>query len=269
MVKEKKQNKRLRVILTEISSIVFVIFVLFLIKQILIILNWKNEVYRVYSIIYYWIIITVPILFCAYIIVDIFHPFIRIRGKITSTIKKWKIGFIIINTIIGALAGLMLITTIVALIITPTVSSKPLKITFLYDTGSMSRFMVQEFATPVLVELGIDKKELAILPLSNNSFVESVKEATYLIVLSHGEEGKVYSTKPLNEYEYSLFEGIQKENLKLVYFSACYLGINGYKEKWKQAMMPARTILYDRESAVLEHIIWIVFNAKSSITRVE
>lgn len=260
------QNKRLKIILTEMSSLVFAILLLFLIKQILIILNWKNEVYRVYSSIYYWMIIAVPILFGLYIIVDILHPFISIRVKITSIIKKWKIAFIIVNSIVGILLGLILVNTIMTIFITPYESSKPLTITFLYDTGAMSKFMVQELATPMLIELGLDKRDLAILPLNNINFVEGVKDAKYLIVLSHGENGKVYSTKPLNAYEYNLFDGIQKNNLRLVYFSACYLGTNNYRVKWKQAMIPAKTILYDRESAVIEHIIWIVFKAKSSIT---
>ena len=260
-----KQRNRVAVILTEASSVAFILLILFLLKQVSVILGGGNGVSQAYSWAYYRLIKTIPVLFGVYIAVDLFHPIAGAREKIGQFIRKWRIGFAVINTVIGVLAGLLLINTILALIIASPVNSRPARVTFLYDAGSMSRFMVQELAAPFLLESGIDRAELAILPLNEQSFAESVKEATCLIALSHGEAGKVYSTNPLKAYEYSLFEGLRKEALKLVYLSGCHVGEGGYAEKWKNAMAPAKTIVYDRESAVLEHIIWVVFRAKAEL----
>jgi len=261
-------HNRLAVILSEISSTVFIIIILFLIKQIPIILDYKNEVYSVYSKIYPWLIMTLPILCAVYIVADALHPFVRARRKADAIFGKWRILCIVLNTVVGTLAGLLLINTVAALVVSPAQNSGPSKITVLYDAGSMNIFVVRELATPLILETGTGKSDFSILPLSENSFIESVRQATYLIVLSHGEDGKMYSTRPLEPYEYSLFGNIKKENLRLVYFSACYLGVKGYGEKWRQAMMPAKTILYDRESAMLEHGIWMVFRAKDEMERV-
>ena len=260
-----KKESHVTVILTEVSSIAFILLILFLLKQVPIILDSKNGVFQAYSWVYYRLIKTIPVLCGIYIAVDLFHPFTRAREKIALFIRKWRIGFTVINTAIGVLAGLLLINTILALTVVTSGNSRPARVTFLYDAGSMSRFTVQEFATPLILESGIDKTELAILPLSEESFTESVKRAACLIVLSHGEAGKVYSTNPLKAYEYSLFEGMQKGNLKLVYLSGCYVGAGGYMEKWENAMAPAKTIAYDRESAVLEHIVWIAFRANAEL----
>ena len=261
---EKKEN-HVRVILTEVSSIAFVLLILFLLKQVSVILDNKNWVSQAYSRIYYRLIKTIPVLCGIYIAVDLFHPLVRARENIALFIRKWRIGFAAINTVNGVLAALLLINTISALAVVSSGNSRPARLTFLYDAGSMSRFTVQELAAPLLLESGVGKTELAVLPLSEESFIESVKEATCLIVLSHGEGGKVFSTNPLKAYEHSLFEGTQKRTLKLVYLSGCYVGAGDYMGKWKNAMAPAKTIAYDRESAVLEHIVWIAFRANAEL----
>jgi len=261
-------RNRLAVISTEISFTIHSIIILFILKQIPIILDCKNEIYLLYSEIYPWLITVLPVLCGVYIIVDLLHPFVRVRRKIDAIFRKRRILCIVLNTVVGTLAGLLLVNTIATLIVSSPQNNKPSKITILYDTGSMNRFAVRELATPLILEAGIKKSDFSVLPLSANSLVESVRQATYLIVLSHGDDGKAYSTHPLKSYEYSLFERIKKENLRLAYFSACYLGVKGYREKWRQAMKPAKIILYDRESAMLEHGIWLVFKAKGEMERV-
>jgi hypothetical protein len=44
--------------------------------------------------------------------------------------------------------------------------------------------------------------------------------------------------------------------------------MDGNDEKWKEAMAPAEITIYDRESAVLEHMIWLIFRGKRIIKRI-
>jgi hypothetical protein len=75
----------------------------------------------------------------------------------------------------------------------------------------------------------------------------------------------MYSTSPLLMYSYDLFAQTKKEKLQFAYFTACDLGLYDYKEKWTNALKPAKVILYTRESSILENILWILIKSKKEI----
>ncbi len=239
-----------------------------MIRQALIILNWKTKIFTIYSDIYYWIIVIIPSLCVLYVLVDLFHPIINLRKKLNIFFQKIKVLLLVVNVILGFLVAGIILNSILMVFVIPEDSQQASEVTIIYDSGSLNKIMVKELATPMVVELGIDKTQVSILPLTEKNIEAGINESRYLIVLSHGAGGKVYATNPLQAYTYEELERIPKRNLKLVYFSACYLGMDGNDEKWKEAMAPAEITIYDRESAVLEHMIWLIFRGKRIIKRI-
>lgn len=254
-------------IVSEISLSAFIVLVLFLIRQTLIILNWKTKIFTIYSDIYYWVIVIIPGICVVYVLIDLFHPIISLRRKVNAFFLKIKVLLLVVNMILGFIVVCIILNSIVMKFVIPEDSQQASEVTIIYDSGSLNRLMVKELATPMVVELDIDKTQLSILPLNEKNIEAGINGSRYLIVLSHGAGGKVYSTNPLQAYTYEELERIPKPDLKLVYFSACYLGMDGNDVKWKEAMAPAEIIVYDRESAVLEHIVWLLFKGKEIIKR--
>lgn len=264
-MKRYPRNENWLLMVSEISFCAFIVLALFIVKQLMIIANWKTRIYSLYSSVYYWLIVIIPLLCVLYILADAIHPIASVRSKLYGMIKKWEILFVMINVCIACIVILATINTILMLLYGPIQHDKPAEITILYDSGTLHKLVVQELATPLIFEMGLSKNKTALLPLEEKNLGDSLNEAKYLIVLSHGEGGKVYSTNPLTPYTFDQFGKYMKGQLKLVYFSACYLGSNGYAKRWEEVMAPARTILYSRESAILEHVVWLVFRARHAI----
>jgi hypothetical protein len=268
MHKNKNDNKRYLIAVSEISFAFFLVLVLFLIKQLIIIYSCKSNICRIYSSVYYCLIIVIPVLCTASIIIDIINGFSTRKG-FSSIVYGQAFLFGIINIFIGALILLAIINTTIMLLIQPVQNDKPREMTILYDPGSLNGMLVCELATPLALEMIKNNIRVSVLPIDEDNIKMTFRISEYVVVLSHGDDGKVYTTKPLKPYENYHFKKLDKGILKLVYFSACNLGINGYDSKWENAMRPAKVILYNRESAVIEHIIWLLFKAKSTIIDVD
>jgi len=264
---EQNNSQHWKLVFSELSCCAFVLLLLFLIKQFLITLNCTSKACAVYSWIYYWLMALIPILCVAYIVVDAVHPFGRLRKELYGLFSRVKYLCIAINSGIGILCGVALINTLLMLVANPLQSDRPREMTILYDKGSMSEYVVRELATPLAFELRPQHIQVSVLPLEEENLAASFMAAKYIVVLSHGDDGKVYTTRPLRPYTSGQFATLPKGNLRWIYFSACDLGIDGYDAGWRQAMEPVETILYDRESAVLEHVFWLLFRAKSLISR--
>jgi hypothetical protein len=141
----------------------------------------------------------------------------------------------------------------------------PQDITVIYDNSIMNESIVRTLFAPLAISLSNDSKNISAIPINKHNIEDALKKSKFIILLSHGGNGKIYANKPLTEYDCLLFRENNSGDLKYVYFSACYLGINGYKEKWENAMSPAKITIYNRESGILEHVLWIIFKAKNVI----
>ncbi len=264
-----KRNNRghWKLALSELSCCAFVLLLLFLIKQSLIILGCSSGICALYSRIYPWLMVSIPIACVVWIMVSAMYPSARRGGKLYGLFSRSNYLCVAINGLIGVLCGAALINTLLMFVANPLRNDGPADMTILYDRGSMSEWMVRELATPLALELRPRHIQVAALPLEEKTLAASLAAASYVAVLSHGDDGKVYTTRPLRPYTFGQFASFPKGNLKWIYFSACYLGIDGYDALWRKAMEPADIFLYDRESAILEHAFWLLFRAKSAISR--
>lgn len=266
-MKNKKLVAILYTIYSEVSLGILTIIVLFLFKQIPIMLDTKGKVFIVYSSLYPFLLAITGIAVAVSITISLFwHLGEKRQIKGIIDFKKRKV-FGIINVFTGLLFLLLLLNTFGMLLLTPSDSKGSKKFTVLYDPGSLNRTLIRELITPLAFELRFSKSEISILPITSDNLCSGFENASYLFVMAHGIDGKLYTTNPLTAYSYSMIHEFQKQNLKLVYYSSCYLGVNGNDKNWTEASYPGEVVLYKRESALLEHIIWVAFTAKTIIMK--
>ncbi len=252
-------------IYSEVSLGVFTVIVLFLLKQIPIILNTKNSIYVTYSSLYHFLLAMTGIATVIGISISLLqHVVSKWPGKYLIDFRKRKV-FGILNILTSLLFLLLLLNILGMLILTPSDSKESKVLTVLYDPGSLNKTLIRELITPLAFELKFPKSEISILPITNDNLRSGFENSSYLFVMAHGINGELYTTNPLTAYSYSMIRELPKQNLQLVYYSSCYLGVNGNDNNWTEASYPGEVVLYKRESALLEHIIWVVFKAKTII----
>jgi len=264
-MKNKKSLTILYAIYSEVSLGILTVIVLFLFKQIPIMLDTKGELFIVYSSLYPFLLAMTGIAVAVSITISLFWHLVekrQIKGIIDF--RKRKV-FGIINIFTGLLFLLLLLNTLGMLILTPSDSKGAKALTVLYDQGSLNRTLIRELITPLAFELRFSKSEISILPITSDNLRSGFENARYLFIMAHGIDGKLYTTNPLTAYSYSMIRELPKPNLKLVYYSSCYLGVNGNDKNWAEASYPGKVIVYKRESALLEHIMWVVLRAKTII----
>ena len=266
-MKNKKSLTILYTIYSEVSLGILTVIVLFLFKQIPIMLDTKGKVCIAYSSLYPLLLAMSGIAVAVSITISLLWRLVekrQIKGIIDF--RKRKV-FGIINIFIGLLFLLLLLNTFGMLLLTPSDSKGSKELTVLYDPGSLNRTLIRELITPLAFELRFSKSEISILPITSDNLCSGFENASYLLVMAHGIDGELYTTNPLTAYSFSMIHELPKQNLQLVYYSSCYLGVNGNDKNWTEASYPGEVVLYKRESAILEHIIWVAFRAKTIIMK--
>jgi hypothetical protein len=267
VVENKKQKARLFAVLSFLSISIFILLILFLIKQGSMVFLSNSIFTTGYSQIYYILLVSIPILLL-FSLVLYFLPKFTISSTVNSFLNEHIRIFRIFNIIILGSTILIAVSLILFIILSPIRNNKPGEMTVLFDRGSLCESIVKALFTPLALKMYPDNFNISVLPLNKSNIISSFEISEYVVFLSHGEKGKLYSTSPtLEEYSYQLFKGFSKDNVKFVYFSACYLGVDEYTNKWKNALKPAKVILYNRESAALEHMVWALFQADTFITK--
>lgn len=112
-----------------------------------------------------------------------------------------------------------------------------------------------------LVATGINKygeDGVAVLPLTEENFDRAIGAGKFIFIASHGgSEPGSFSLSVLPHIQY-LPSDIQPshvgEDLQFVYFSGCYTG--KLENEWKEVLRLDDAILFDRLSAVDEHMLW-------------
>jgi hypothetical protein len=148
-------------------------------------------------------------------------------------------------------------------IISPIQNKSISEVSVLYDEGSLIEFFVKPLFTPLAINAKRNNIQVSVQPLSEDSIIKSLTTSKYLFILSHGSDGKMYSTNPLTAYSCELFSRINKGKLMYAYFTACDLGYNGNHANWISAMEPAKIVIYDRESSILENVVFILSTSKN------
>jgi hypothetical protein len=228
----------------------------------------KDRAFYVYSSIYPVLLAIVGVATLIGILIT-FSPQLLNRLRIGAIVFRYKRVFVPLNIFTGLLFLFLLANSTMMLAMTPAVSETPALITVLYDAGSLNRPIIRELITPLVLELGVSRKQISILPINDVNLVSGFGTSTYLLILAHGVDGQLYTTNPLKAYSHEMIDRLSKKSLKLVYYSSCHLGIHGNDKLWVKASHPAKAILYTRESAILEHIVWLIFKARTEIPKSE
>lgn len=125
-----------------------------------------------------------------------------------------------------------------------------------------------------LVAAGIDKygeDGVAVLPMTEENFSRAIGGGKFIFIASHGgRDPGSFSLSILPDIEY-LPSDIQPsyvgEDLQFVYFSGCYTGI--LENEWKEILRLDDAILFDRLSAVDEHMLWAWFASPGVIKNLQ
>ncbi len=101
-----------------------------------------------------------------------------------------------------------------------------------------------------------------VTPLTKESLARALHEGDFVFVLSHGKpEGLLAKggiIRPSNAV--SLGTG---ERLRYVYITGCDSGT--LQKEWESNLAPAKVITFDRLSAWLEHIYWLLFKGAAVV----
>lgn len=125
-----------------------------------------------------------------------------------------------------------------------------------------------------LVAAGIDKygeDGVAVLPMTEENFDRAIGSGKFIFIASHGgRDPGSFSLSILPDIEY-LPSDIQPshvgEDLQFVYFSGCYTG--KLENEWKEVLRLNDAILFDRLSAVDEHMLWAWFASPGVIKNLQ
>jgi hypothetical protein len=264
-----EQRPRYWIAISAVALCIVEIFVLFLVRQLTYILCDKTLIFVIYGYFYIFAIIAIPLFILLYIAaqqisgnkkVDMLFNGIYANNKRLIN----SINYVVYITVIAIIS-----IGIVFELICPAKMSALGDLTVLYDKGSLNSYIVRTLIAPIAIDLDKNGEKVGMMELNNESIEKALHGSKYLIILSHGGDGKLYSTNPLVPYGSDEFRKMNNGSVKFAYFSACDLGINGNDLKWKSAMLPGKTVLYDRDSGILEHIIWLNFKGRNEIRQYE
>ena len=142
-----------------------------------------------------------------------------------------------------------------------------------YNSYTPPRWTVNLFFYPIL-QAGANRwgqESIKVLPLSEITFREAIKNGRFIFVASHGgmEPGSfTASYLPYKNFLPSdILPGDTGPQLRYVYFAACYAGT--LKTDWENALSPAQVRAFDRLSFVDEHFLWVWFRGAKVISNIE
>lgn len=137
--------------------------------------------------------------------------------------------------------------------------------------GPLSEISLKTVLKPLALYLEESNEKIAILPLNKINLKKALNKSKYLFIASHGYNGHiVFDSKSYSytDFHTDFYIDFDKSNLKFVYFSACKLGVGGNKLNWQRIMSPAEIIIFNRNSAVMEHAFWILFNSIDVVKKI-
>lgn len=143
----------------------------------------------------------------------------------------------------------------------------------LFETYTPPRW-IATFGFYPLVAAGIDKygeDGVAVLPLTEDNFNQAIGKGKFIFIASHGgSDPGSFSLSILPHIQY-LPSDIQLshvgKDLQFAYFAGCYTG--DLETEWKQVLDVENVIMFDRLSAVDEHMLWVWFKSPAIIKNLQ
>jgi hypothetical protein len=107
---------------------------------------------------------------------------------------------------------------------------------------------------------------VVVKPLTKEGLADALHDGRFVFVLSHGTEEGLYTRKLKIRPNKAAPKGTGA-HLQFVYITGCDSG--ALRQQWERVLAPARVVTFDRLSAWLEHIFWLVFQGAGEIRRLE
>ncbi len=100
------------------------------------------------------------------------------------------------------------------------------------------------------------RDSVVVEPLTRKGLAKAFASGTFVFVLSHGTEEGLYTSKLRIRPANAAPRGAN-EDLQFVYITGCDSG--ALAREWERTLAPAKVVTFDRLSAWLEHIWWLLF----------
>ena len=101
-----------------------------------------------------------------------------------------------------------------------------------------------------------------VAPMTKERMAEAFANGHFVFLLSHGTEEGLFT----RDFRVSPAESAPKgigDDLQLVYITGCDSGAR--EQEWKDTLSPARVITFNRLSAWLEHIYWLLLRGAGEV----
>lgn len=136
------------------------------------------------------------------------------------------------------------------------------------DMGIVPHWMFDLGFYPIALEStrkwGSDS--VVVAPLTREGLAEAFAEGKFVFVLSHGTEEGLFTSSMRVGPSNAAPRGTG-EDLQLVYLTGCDSG--AMAKEWGRALAPAEVISFNRLSAWLEHIWWLLFRGANAVGDLE
>ena len=146
---------------------------------------------------------------------------------------------------------------------------KPARAYMLYDDMGLVPHWVFDLGFYPIARASIEKwgeDSVVVAPLSKASLASALAEGTFVFVLSHRTDAGLHTRNLKIKPEDAAPRGTG-ERLQLVYLTGCDSG--ALAEVWEATLAPAEVITFDRLSAWLEHIYWLLFRGADHVRALE
>lgn len=107
---------------------------------------------------------------------------------------------------------------------------------------------------------------VVVTPLTKESLAKSFREGRFVFVLSHGTAEGLYTREFKVRPRNAAPDGTGA-HLKFVYITGCDSGALG--DEWQRVLAPAEVVTFDRLSAWIEHIYWLLFKGAEKVRSLE
>lgn len=107
---------------------------------------------------------------------------------------------------------------------------------------------------------------VVVAPLTKKALADALVEGNFVFVLSHGTEDGLYTSELRIRPRDAAPRGVG-DDLQFVYITGCDSG--ALAQEWETTLAPAEVITWDRLSAWLEHIYWLLFKGAAKVRQLK
>jgi hypothetical protein len=108
---------------------------------------------------------------------------------------------------------------------------------------------------------------VVVAPITVENFRAAVTDGRFVVLISHGERGAFTTVEDLGIWpDFPGRTATPGKDLQFVYMSACHGGDKA--SEWERSFAPTEVLTFDRDSAALEHLWWLWFDAPDRLKEI-